>query len=154
MKIIVLMLLAMSTLMIGCDRQTLDGLNLKINGEINSNYDKEKTTSAEKVSTEVAEKEEKSSEEKTLESKSEEESTQEVVENNQQKEVNQVRENDPDQPMAFKEIGECSKAGITAKTNEIFYADNTQVKSIDSKNEKQLKAWKKIYNEVEKNCNN
>jgi hypothetical protein len=154
MKIFVLMLLAISTLTVGCDRQTLDGLNLKINGEINSNYDKEKTTSEEKVSTEVAEKEEKSSEEKTLESKTEQESNQEVVGNNQQKEVNQITENDPDQPMAFKEIGECSKAGITAKTNEIFYADNTQVKSIDSKNEKQVKAWKKIYNEVEKNCNN
>lgn len=151
MKIIVSMLLIITTLIVGCDRETLDGLNLKINTEVNSDYDQEKSTSSEtnktKVSTEVVEKEEKPSE-------SEQESTQEVVENKEEKEVNKITENDPDQPMAFKEISKCSKAGITAKTNEIFYADNSQVKSIDSKNEKQLKAWKKIYTEVEKNCNN
>jgi FtsZ-interacting cell division protein ZipA len=157
MKIIVSMLLIISTLIVGCDRETLDGLNLKINTEVNSDYDKEKSTSAEtnktKVSTEVVEKEETPSEEKA--SESEQESTQEVVENKEEKEVNKITENDPDQPMSFKEISECSKAGITAKTNEIFYADNPQVKSIDSKNEKQLQAWKKIfYTEVEKNCNN
>lgn len=151
MKIIVLMLLIISTLIVGCDRETLDGLNLKINTEVNSDYDKEKNTSAETNKTEVVEKEETASEEKA--SESEQESTQEVVENKEEKEV-KITENDPDQPMAFKEISECSKAGITAKTNEIFYADNPQVKSVDSKNDKQLKAWKKIYNEVEKNCNN
>jgi hypothetical protein len=156
MKIIVSMLLIISTLTVGCDRQTLEGLNLKINAEVNSDYDKEKSASAENDSTELrtGNKTETSSVGKRLESKSEKESTPEVAEKKQEKEINKVTENDPDEPMAFKEIRECSKAGITAKTNEIFYADNNQVKSIDSKNEKQLKVWKKIYSEVEENCNN
>ncbi|BAQ60588.1 hypothetical protein GM3708_994 [Geminocystis sp. NIES-3708] len=148
------MLLIISTLIVGCDRQTLDGLNLKINAEVNSEYDKDKNLSEEENQTQVTEKEEISSEEKTSTSESDKELTTEIVNNKQEKEEEKITENDPDQPMAFKEINECSKAGITSKTNEIFYADNPQVKSIDSKNEKQVKAWKKIYNEVEKNCNN
>ena len=38
------------------------------------------------------------------------------------------------------------------KKNQAFYAKNSQVKSIDSKNKEQVKAWKKIYKEFEAKC--
>lgn len=151
MKIIVLMSLIISTLIVGCDKQTLDGLNLKINAEVNSKYDQDKNSSAEENQAQV---EKTSSETKASTSESNQESNTKIVDNSQAKEEEKITQNEADQPMAFKEISECSKSGITSKTNELFYADNPQVKSIDSKNEKQIKAWKKIYNEVEKSCNN
>ncbi|MBL1210283.1 hypothetical protein [Geminocystis sp. GBBB08] len=156
MKIIIWMLLIISTFMVGCDanstqsvRQTLEGLNLKINAEIKSDYDKEK-----KASEEIKKAEEESTSTSTEKAEVKSDNESQVVDQKASEKVEDRTENDEDKPMAFKEITECSKAGITAKTNEIFYAENSQVKSIDSKNEKQLKAWKKIYGEVEKDCNN
>lgn len=157
MKIFLLLVLSLSTFLVGCDRATLDGLNLKVNADIKSGYDKEsETTSNDKSSETASETTDKTASEmtenptktvqKTIETKEETQSKENVAENNVK--------NDADEPMPFKEITECSKAGITAKTNEIFYANNSNVKSIDSKNEKQVKAWKKIYSEVEKDCNN
>lgn len=162
MKIFFLIALSLSTLLVGCDRATLDGLNLKVNADIKSGYDKESEEAnnnkssessietTDKTPAQMAENFTKAVQ-KTIETKIEDKSAEKVVEN---KPVAQNNiESDADEPMAFKEIAECSKAGITAKTNEIFYADNSQVKSIDSKNEKQVKAWKKIYSQVEKQCN-
>lgn len=156
MKIFFLMVLSLTTLLVGCDRATLDGLNLKVNADIKSGYDKKsETTSNDKSSETASETTDKTASEmtenptktvqKTMETKEEAQSTENVAENNVK--------SDADEPMPFKEITECSKAGITAQTNEIFYANNSNVKSIDSKNEKQVKAWKKIYSEVEKDCN-
>ncbi|WP_017296068.1 hypothetical protein [Geminocystis herdmanii] len=162
MKIFFLMVFGLSTLLVGCDRATLDGLNLKVNADIKSGYDKEseeanKDQSSEtsiemtdKTPSEMAESLTKAVQ-KTIETKKETQSTEKVAENKPVSE-NNVK-NDADEPMPFKEIAQCSKAGITAKTNEIFYADNSNVKSIDSKNEKQVKAWKKIYSQVEQECN-
>ncbi|NCO78318.1 MAG: hypothetical protein GW795_04060 [Cyanobacteria bacterium] len=157
MKIIVSMLLIISTFVVGCDREALDGLNLKINAEVNSNYDKDKdkdkNSSPEKTNTEASiTKQENQSIDKS-EVKSNNESSSAISDNQSSQKVDNVIENDVDKPMEFKEIKECSKAGITAKTNEIFYADNSQLKSIDSKNEKQLRQWKNIYAQVEKECN-
>lgn len=158
MKIFVLLMLSLSTLLVGCDRDTLNGLNLKINADIKSSYDKEveeikKDQSSEKTDNKASEMVENFTKtvQKTIETTKEDKSTPEVAKNKSTTISN--TENDPDAPMAFKEITQCSKAGITAKTNEIFYADNSHLKSIDSKNEQQLKAWKKIYSEVEKECN-
>jgi hypothetical protein len=162
MKIFFLMVLSLSTFLIGCDRATLDGLNLKINADIKSDYDKKSETTNNDQSSEtpsettnntpseIAENLTKAVQE-TINTTKQEQSLQKVGEN-QPVEENKSK-SDVDEPMPFKEITECSKAGITAKTNEIFYADNSNVKSIDSKNEKQVKAWKKIYSEVEKDCN-
>jgi hypothetical protein len=162
MKIFFLMVLSLSTFLLGCDRATLDGLNLKINADIESDYDKESETTNNDQSSETSAETTNNNpsdmaenvteeEEKTMEAKQEEQTTENLGENQNVAENN--INNEADAPMPFKEIAQCSKAGITAKTNEIFYADNSNVKSIDSKDEKQVKAWKKIYSEVEKDCN-
>ncbi len=144
MKNIALILLVFSTLITSCDRDTLKGLNLKINAEVKSDYDETANPEKEKISIE---------EQNTIETKK----SPEVEANNIEskpttvKKVRQVA--DPDAPIAFKEIKDCSEAAIRAKTNEKFYGDNSQLKSIDSKNKKQVKEWEKIYQEMEKACN-
>ena len=127
------------SLITGCDRNTLSGLNLKINAEVKSDYEEKQTSAQKHNSTQVeAKKEIKTPELKT-------EATKKIVE---------VREtNNPDAPLAFNEIRQCSEADIIAKTNEKFYAKNAQLKSVDSKNKEQVKQWKKIYQQVEKSCN-
>lgn len=164
MKIFFLIVLSLSTLLGGCDRATLDGLNLKINADLKSDYDKKSEEvnknqssdnageNSEKTPAQMAENFTKAVK-KTIETKIEEKPTDDKVTEDKPVAENNIK-NDPDEPMPFKEIAECSKAGITAKTNEIFYANNSQVKSIDSKNEKQVKAWKKIYSQVEAECKN
>lgn len=159
-KIFAVLLFISSFIMVGCDRATLDGLNLKINAEVQSDYDDEtnekknnnenknenkETKSSESSSENNAKAEVEKPESTVVTQKEETSKTPSAQENN-------TAENDPDAPMPFKEIPECSKSGITAKTNEIFYADNPQVKSIDSKNQKQVKEWQRIYAQVEKEC--
>jgi len=158
-KIFAVLLLISSLMIVGCDRATLDGLNLKINTEVQSDYDDEDNE-------DDNENENEGNESQSSQSPSENNATAQVEENqesaseNQNSEASQPQsaqkndtaENDPDAPMPFREIAECSKAGITAKTNEIFYADNPQVKSIDSKNQKQVKEWERIYAQVEQEC--
>lgn len=158
----ILGLLVVSVFLVGCDRRALEGLNLKINAEIKSGYEKGKDTASpqpqqqsqtvspgnngnteatsetpqqqDNVITSQPKGNNKTSSDKTDEAasppspspggfaeKSESESPQVQV---------KVKESDPDAPMPFKEIPECSPAGITAKTNEIFYARNPQIKSI------------------------
>lgn len=141
MKNIILILVLFTTLITGCDRDTLNGLNLKINAEVKSDYEEEKSSTQENNQTQVEAKKETA----TPESEAETEPSKKVIE---------VRETDnPDAPLAFKDIQECSEADIIAKTNEKFYGNNAQLKSVDSKNEEQVKQWKKIYQEVEKSCN-
>ena len=154
MKTIVLALLAVSTLITSCDRDTLNGLKVKIDAEVKSEYDEgsnssetvtEKNTSVETQTTTKIETEESNSNQVTAK----EDKTESVVSNSTKK---VSKESDPDAPMAFNKITDCSDAGIRAKTNEAFYAKNSQVKSIDSKNKEQVKAWKKIYKEFESKC--
>lgn len=142
MKNIALILLILSSVIAGCDRDTLKGLNLKINAEVKSDYDNEVTTKGgNNVSTETKIETKKLPIEQASQSESKVKATP------------TKGTNDPDTPMAFNEISDCSEAGIRAKTNEIFYSDNPQVKSIDSKNKEQVKKWKTIYKEVENTCN-
>lgn len=168
MKILFLFLLIVSTFLGGCDRNALDGLNLKINTEVKSDYDDDKNNqdnndsqnetsdnnahnNASESSSAVNDNKNNNATETTK--KATMESANEPTTEKNANNVNGL-EPDADQPMPFKEITQCSKAGITAKTNEIFYAENANVKSIDSKNEQQMKAWKKIYAQVEKECQN
>lgn len=142
MKNSVVLLLLFTTFITGCDRDTLSGLNLKINAEVKSDYEEETTATEGSSETQV---ETKSVTQAETKSETEKSATTKII---------NVREtDDPDAPLAFKEIQECSKAYITAKTNEKFYAKNSQLKSLDSKNEEQLKEWKQIYQEIEKGCN-
>ena len=156
MKTIVLALLAISTLITSCDRDTLNGLKVKIDAEVKSEYDEgsnssetvtEKNTSVETQTTTKVETEESNSNQVTA--KEDKTETESVVSNSTKK---VSKESDPDAPMAFNKITDCSDAGIRAKTNEAFYAKNSQVKSIDSKNKEQVKAWKKIYKKFEAKC--
>lgn len=163
-KIFAVLLLISSLMMVGCDRATLDGLNLKINTEVQSDYDDETNEDENNNQNEnennEAQSSESPSENNATNATAEVEENQESASDTQTTETsetqsaqqNETAENDPDAPMPFKEIPECSKSGITAKTNEIFYADNPQVKSIDSKNQKQVKEWERIYAQVEKEC--
>lgn len=136
--------------MTGCDRTTLEGLNLKINADIKSGYDNDNASKEKSAPENPGEGE---TETTPRMSEREKEDIPTNLQNKPIVEVNNTKVSDPDAPMAFEDIPQCSKSGITAKTNEIFYANNGQVKSIDSKNEAQVKQWKKIYGEIEKNCN-
>ena len=145
MKIITLVLLAISALITSCDRDTLSGLKVKVDAEVETGYDNDKDSTKtvvetkQSVTTEV-------SDNRTIEI---ENKTEPVATKSTSK---ITKEPDPDQPMAFNQITNCSTAGIRAKTNEIFYSENSQVKSIDSKNKEQVKAWKKIYQKIEAQC--
>ena len=123
-----------TTLIAGCDRYALSGLNLKINAEVKSDYEEKTTKITENYSPQVEEKKER--------------------ETSRQTKIIKVRETDGlDAPLAFKSIEECSEADIRGKTNKKIYAKNAQLKSIDSKNEEQIKQWEKIYQEIEESCN-
>ncbi len=164
MKKLVILLIITSTLLGGCNKELLDGLNLKFKGEFNSDY-KEKTEqenqnfsqsdrqtnnhTSDKIDDEVIPE---NSSEKVEENQPELFRKKPVTEVNNSS--NQDSTNDPDAPMAFKQLKECTEAGITAKTNEEFYSQNPNLKSIDSKNPQQLKAWKSLYQEIQQECDN
>jgi hypothetical protein len=147
MKSIFLGLVLISSLLGACDRQTLDGLNLKMKAEFNSDYES---------SSEVENEESKPMTNDNSPFPSETLKNQPIKEVNVESESKSASkpklEPESDQPIAFKPLQDCSPSGITAKTNEIFYSQNSQVKSVDSKNEQQMKQWKKIYAEVEAKC--
>ena len=140
MKNIAIIVLVLSSFITGCDRDTLQGLNLKINAEVKSDYENQTTPESNNNSSTEPQ------------ANQEARSTSSAPETAQPQPTKVSKEPDPDTPMAFKEVTDCSESGIRAKTNEIFYANNSQVKSIDSKNEKQVKEWKKIYQKVEASC--
>lgn len=150
MRIALLLVILVSSLMTGCDRNTLQGLNLKFNGEIKSDYEENSDSNQNQTKYNTEIKPEQSQE--PANNQSEPEIVPDTLKNKPIQQVNNTKDSDPDAPMAFKPISDCTKSGITAKTNEIFYSNNSQVKSIDSKDEKQLKAWQEIYNKVEASC--
>jgi hypothetical protein len=150
MRIALLLVILVSSLITGCDRNTLQGLNLKFNGEIKSDYEQKNDSNQNQTKYNTEIKPEQSQE--PANNQSEPENIPDTLKNKPIQQVNNTKDSDPDAPMVFKPISDCTKSGITAKTNEIFYSNNSQVKSIDSKDEKQLKAWQEIYNKVEASC--
>lgn len=152
MKTILIAVVIVSSLLGGCDRDTLQGLNLKFKGEINSDYQqKEANNEDSSQSNSPVTENTPSREEKPNNG---EKNTSEVRGNKPVKEVNNQSNSDPDAPLPFNPLKDCSDSGINAKTNEIFYANNGNVKSINSKNEEEVKEWKSIYNEVKSKCQN
>jgi len=49
-------------------------------------------------------------------------------------------------------LKDCSEAGITAKTNELFYADNPDLESINSQDRQKVEEWKSIYHQIKSKC--
>lgn len=150
MKIILTAILLISSVLSGCDRQTLDGLNLKFKGELNSDYKNSQTETKNSSESQSTVPEKTTSEQEKA--NNETHNTSETVSNKEDKEVKETSNSDPDSPIPFKQVKECSDAGIIAETNKIFYAQNPNVKSINSKNEEQIKEWKLIKNEVKEKC--
>lgn len=148
MKIMIIAMVVISTFLGGCNRETLDGLNIKVKGELNSDYNdnkKENENSSKSTNTENT-----ASPENELEEKNQE--TPNIIKNQQ---VIEVKNNsNPDAPLPFYPIKDCSESGIVAETNKIFYAQNQNVKSIDSKNKEQMNKWKTIKNKVKNKCEN
>ena len=90
-----------TTLIAGCDRYALSGLNLKINAEVKSDYEEKTTKITENYSPQVEEKKER--------------------ETSRQSKIIKVRETDDlDVPLAFKSIEECSEADIRSKIIKNF----------------------------------
>ncbi|MBF2055638.1 MAG: hypothetical protein IGQ45_00150 [Cyanobacterium sp. T60_A2020_053] len=139
-KAVLLLLSLSSFILISCDKEALDGLNIKINADIKSDYEKEKATENSQSSEVTA-----TSETKSPVENAKTENNQNAITNNQTTMV------DGDQPMPFKAIAECTPAGITVTTNEQFYA-NSGVKSVNSKNSEELKKWQELYNKIEAEC--
>jgi hypothetical protein len=146
MKILLIAVTTISTLLVGCDRQTLQGLNLKFRAELNSNYDNSeaKTQPQSESNSPVAENPVSSQDSATNRPSAE------TFPNQPVREIK--AESDPDGPLPFKPLKDCSEAGITAQANKIFYASNPNLKSIDSKDEQQVKEWKAIYRQLEQKC--
>ncbi len=143
MKITILILSFLSFALVGCDRETLEGLNIKINADINSDYknnNEELKTDSQSASSTNNDNSETPSSDSTNDS-----SNSKIVTNNSV--------SDPDVPMPFRTIADCSPSGITMKTNETYYASRGQVKSINSKDVQELKEWKEMYGKFEAECN-
>ncbi|MBE9222248.1 hypothetical protein IQ215_06010 [Cyanobacterium stanieri LEGE 03274] len=134
MKKTILILFVLSFTLVGCDRATLDGLNLRINADIRSDYDKQEETS----------------ENSNNNSESNNNPNINTSSPNNHNTSNVV--NDPDGGIPFNPIANCSPSDITRRTNEEFYSSRGQVKSIDSKNQEEVNAWKEIYGRIETEC--
>lgn len=137
MKKTIVILSLLSLTLVGCDRDTLDGLNIRINADIQSDYEREQ---------EATENPSNSSDNNVQ---------------NPQNNSNDINSNpnngsgvvnDPDAPMPFSAIADCSPSSITQRTNEEFYSSRGQVKSIDSRNEQEMSAWKEIHGRIEAQC--
>ncbi|MGY6530977.1 MAG: hypothetical protein ACXITR_13720 [Cyanobacterium sp.] len=137
MKKSTLILSVLSFALVGCDRNTLDGLNLRINADIRSDYDKQEQTS-ENPSNPI-----NNSSENTNNSSP-------TTPNNNPSSGSVV--NDADGGIPFKPIANCSPSDITKRANEEFYSSRGQVKSIDSKNQEEVSAWKEIHGRIEAEC--
>ncbi|AFZ47962.1 hypothetical protein Cyast_2009 [Cyanobacterium stanieri PCC 7202] len=136
MKKTILILSILSFALVGCDRDTLDGLNLRINADIRSDYDREEQTT------------DNPSNPSNNTSENSNNSTSNTNPNNTTSTVI----NDSDSAMPFNPIANCSPSDITRRTNEEFYGSRGQVKSIDSKNQEEVNAWKEIHNRIEAEC--
>jgi hypothetical protein len=144
MKIIIIAMVVISSFLVGCNRETLDGLNIKVKGELNSDYEDSKTGNQNSSKSTSPENENQ------LEEKNNE--TPNIIKNQPVIEVN--NNSNPDAPLPFYPIKDCSESGIVAETNKIFYAQNKNTKSIDSKNAEEIKKWKSIKNQVKNKCEN
>ena len=152
MKITLIGIAFLATFLTACDKELLNGLNIKFQGEVNSNYkDSERNNSdlSASQSNSTATENKSSSEENSNIIESEKPET---FRNKPVREVNNQSNSDPDAPLPFYSLKDCSDAGITAKTNEVFYAKNPNLKSISSKNQQQVKEWKSIYQEIQNQC--
>jgi hypothetical protein len=150
MKITLVAIAIVSSLLVGCDRQILKGLNIKFQGEIKSDYqDSESQNQDSSPSNSAITENNPSNQEK---SNNLENDTPEVFRNQPLREVKRESTSDPDAPLAFKPLKDCSDAGITAKTNELFYAANPNLKSINSQDREKVAEWKSIYNQVKGKC--
>lgn len=138
MKKTILILSILSFALIGCDRDTLDGLNLKINADIRSDYEKEQQTT-DNPSNPSNNTSENTNNPTSNTNSNPNTTTGTVV-------------NDPDSAMPFNPIANCSPSDITRRANEEFYSSRGQVKSIDSKNQEEVNAWKEIHNRIEAQC--
>lgn len=139
MKALVIALTIFSTLLTGCDRQTLDGLRLRFQADFKSDYENSQPSSQTQPSSNQAGP-------KTEETPREEE-------NWQKQPVREIKsESNPDEAPPFFPLEKCSKGDIVAQTNEIFYERHSQGKSIDSKDKKLMKEWQKIHAQVEQKC--
>ena len=143
MKALIITLTIFSTFLSACDRQTLEGLRLRFQADIKSDYDEEKeTTTYPEKSNQTASQSEEKPEKWSDQPAPEVQSSGEV----------QPASADPDRPLPFRPLKPCSESGIVAQTNEIFYQRHPQLKSINSKNKQQMKEWKSIQTEVEQKC--
>lgn len=149
MKITLIVVAFLSTFLAGCDKEMLNGLNIKFQGEVSSDYQEGQQNNSDSPSNSTETENKSFSEEK---SDSIEPQKPEVFRNKPVREVNNQSNSDPDAPLPFYALKDCSDAGITAKTNEVFYAKNPNVKSINSKNQQQLKEWKSLYQEIKAQC--
>jgi hypothetical protein len=150
MKITLIWVAILSTFLTGCDREMLKGLNLKFQGELSSDYKQEdgenqESSQSNSSGTEINPSQAESSNE--VENKAPE-----VFRNQPVQEVKNESNYDPDAPLPFNVLKDCSQAGMTAQTNKIFYAQNSNLKSINSKNEQQVKQWKSIFNQIKSKC--
>lgn len=132
MKKTILILSILSFALVGCDRTTLDGLKLRINADIKSDYEQE---------------------EETPENPANPSNNNSQINNNSTpNNTTSNVVNDPDRGIPFNPIADCSPSDITRRTNEEFYSSRGQVKSIDSKNQEEVNAWKAIHNKIEAQC--
>jgi hypothetical protein len=142
MKNVLLVLSACATLLIGCDRQTLEGLRLNFQAQVNSNYDQSQASQADKSkqSTQAAPPQE-----------SHNLNPNPVAPDSQP--ASEVKSGaDPDTAAPFNPLDSCSQGGIVAQTNEQFYKAHPQLKSIDSKDKQLVKEWKTIHAQVKEKC--
>lgn len=148
MKALIIALTIFSTLLTGCDRQTLDGLRLRFEADVQSDYeDPESEPNSQSQSSQSSQPSESSESSESSEAASEQE------ERSPKQAVRQVKSGpDPDEAPPFNPLEACSKGGIIAQTNKIFYKNNPQVKSIDSKNKEQMKKWEQIQIQVQEDC--
>lgn len=148
MKALFIALTIFSTLLTGCDRQTLDGLRLGFQADFKSDYEDKGN---EPTSQTQPSQSSQPSQSTQLSQSSQPASQQEEKSQNQP--VREVKsEPDPDQAPPFRPLEACSKGGIIAQANKIFYKKNPQVKSIDSKNKEQVNKWEQIHGQVEQKC--
>jgi hypothetical protein len=140
MKTLILVLTLFSTLLVSCDRQTLDGLRLNFQGEVKSDYQKKEDNNQQQSQTTPPQQQQQPN--TSQQADKEVQPTQAV--NSQA---------NPDGGIPFSPLEKCSQGGMVAQTNQLFYQRYPELKSIDSKDQQLMKEWKKTHTEVQQQCN-
>jgi hypothetical protein len=143
MKSLLLILSACATLLIGCDRQTLDGLRLNFQAQVKSNYDQSQPSQQNQSDT---------SKPSTQAAPPQESNEVNPVARDAQPSSAVQSSADPDAAAPFNPLDSCSTGGMVAQTNEQFYKQHPELKSIDSKDKQLVKAWKTIHAQVKEKC--